>query len=501
MNPIWNTGLVDKIQYPPLQGALEVDVAIIGGGVTGLTTAIKLIEAGKSVAVLEARQVGAGSTGRSTGNLYATVSSGLAQVRQKHGIEMTKKVVAARAQAVDFIEQTIQRFAIDCDFARRPMYCCLHTQDEKHEQRFQAELETSAASGIAAEVVDKVPELPFPMHSAFRLEGQAQYNPLRYATGLAKAIVERKGHIFEQCKVTHIDASSGVVTTQAGEVRAKDIVQATHTPKGINVLQAEMQPYQEYGIASELKEGVYPDGAFWIVDDSKSIRSYEYAGKHYLIIIGGKHKTGHNSPEADPYTALEDYANAHFEVARFTHRWSAQQYQPADLLPYIGRSAHKNVYVGTGYAADGLTWGTVAAEIISKQVLGEQHQDLAEIFNPRRFTPLKSGKSWIEENAAVAKELFKAHILPGEDRSVHDLESGEGGVVTVNGDKLAVYRSPNDDLVVMSAECPHMKCLVNWNKADATWDCPCHGSRFSANGELLEGPAYKGLAAGSLEPK
>lgn len=501
MKPIWDIARGDGAKYPPLQGDRDVDVAIIGAGITGLTAAIKLIEAGKRVAVLEAQHVGAGSTGRSTGNLYTTVSQGLLQVREKHGVETVKKVVEARGQAIDFVEQAVQRFAIDCEFARRPMYRCLRNKDETKEQRLQAEFEASVAAGLAPESYVDVPELPFITQKAFRLEDQAQFNPLTYVSGLAKAVADSEGLIFEDCKVTNVDAGKGVVATRSGQITANDIIHATHTPKGINLLQAEMQPYQEYGISAELREGEHPDGIFWIVDDSKSVRSYHYAGKQYLVVIGGKHKTGQGKLGVGYFEMLESYASENFAVERFVHRWSAQQYQPADSLPYIGRSAHRNVYVGTGYASDGLTWGTVAGDILSRQILGENVPDIADTLNPRRFTPLKSAKSWIEENTSVAKHLLKGHLLPAERGTIDQIKPGEGGVVTVNGEKLAVYRALNEDHTVMSAVCPHMKCLVNWNGADSTWDCPCHGSRFTAKGALIEGPAYEGLAARSLEPK
>lgn len=496
MNAIWNIAHTDDKRYAPLEGDREVDVVIIGGGVTGLTTALKLIDAGKRVAVLEAHRIGAGSTGRSTGNLYATVSQGLAPVRKKHGVDTIRAIVACRNQAIDFIEQTIKRFAIECEFSRRPLYHCVHHANDERSQGLDAELDASIAAGLSASLVDNdVPLLPFAPHRAFRLDNQAQYNPLSYVRGLAKVISERNGLIFEDSEVMNVDAADGKVVTRSGTVRAHDIVFATHTPKGVSLLQAQMQPYQEYGISAELKPGAaYPDGAFWIVDDAKSIRSYEYNGKHYLVVIGGKHKTGHGDLGAGYYSMLEGYAKAHFDVARFEHRWSAQQYQAADQLPYIGRSGKNNLFVGTGYAADGLTWSAVAADVIASQIMGQGNADIGELFNPRRFTPIKSGKSWIQENTTVAKHLFKAQFGSTESQKVDQIKAGEGGVVTVDGDKLAVYRAANNELTVMSAECPHMKCLVNWNGADSTWECPCHGSKFAAKGELIEGPAYEGLA-------
>lgn len=502
MNAIWSVAQSDEVRYAPLQGEQEVDVAIVGGGITGLVSAIKLATAGKRVAVLEAGRIGAGSTGRSTGNLYATVSLGLSNISKKHGSDTAQSVASCRQQAVQFIERTVHDYGIECEFVRRPMYHSVHKENAHYVQQLEEELNASVAAGLAVTSVSEVPELPFAQHKAFRLEDQAQFNPWRYTVGLAKAVRERNGLIYENSKVMEIDAGNGTLVTLAGKVKAQDIVFATHTPKGINLLQAEMQPYQEYGISAELKHGAtYPMGAFWILDDSKSIRSYEYDGKRYLIIIGGKHKTGHGSLGAGYFNMLEEYAKTYFDVARFVHRWSAQQYEPADALPYIGRSAHSNVYVGTGYAADGLTWGTAAGEIISGQILGQAGSDIGERLNPRRFTPIKSGKNWIKENVSVARHLMKAHFASTEKHDLEQIKPGEGAVVTVDGEKLAVYRDTNQELAAVSAECPHMKCQVHWNGAEKTWDCPCHGSRFTTQGKLIEGPAYRDLTLHPLEMK
>lgn len=492
MNAIWNIARTN-LSYPPLSGECEADTVIIGGGITGLVTAHKLLEAGQSVVVLEALRIGDGSTGRSTGNLYGTVSTGLGKLRKQYDAATVKDVVQRRMQAIDFIEETVKQYSITCEFARRPMYLCLRASEQKWTQYLDDELSASQEAGLSCA---EETELPFSTHRAIRLDHQAQFNPLSFVQGLAQAISARGGQIFEQSRVCKIDAAGKTVSTPLGAVHARDVVHATHTPKGINLLQAEMQVFQEYGIAARLAQpdshGInWSDGIYWLLDEHKSIRGYRRGEQQYLLVIGGKHKTGHGELGTGYYQMLKNYAQNYFSVEGIDYQWSAQQYVPADQLPYIGHSARRNIHVGTGFAADGLVWGTVAADIVCRQILHESRGDRR--FTPWRFTPMKSGKNWLRENKTVATHWIKGRFASKQKLRFEQIAPGEGQVLDFDGDKVAAYRAPNGELTVLSAECPHMKCPVHWNSADSTWDCPCHGSRFATDGALLEGPAFEGL--------
>ncbi|HEX6260105.1 MAG TPA: FAD-dependent oxidoreductase [Woeseiaceae bacterium] len=489
MTAIWTLARLEGRRYPSLQHGLEVDVAIIGGGVTGLATAMRLLEQGRKVAVLEALCVGQGSTGNSTGNLYATVSHGLSNVRSKWNDDTIRNVVAARSAAVDEIERRVERYNIDCQFARRPLHFCLPHPNDDQERRLDDEYEASLVAGLHAQLVDDVPDLPLSVVRALRVENQAQFNPLRYAEELARAVAGQGGQIFENTPATDVNAGEGAVSTPGGTVTAKSIVFATHTPKGVNLLQAEMEPSREYGVAAPLPGGGHPEGIFWLLDSFHSVRTYRYKEQAYLVVIGEKHQTGHGESGEAYYSNLEAYAREHFGAGDFSHRWSAQQYKSADLLPYIGRSAHDNVYVATGYAADGLIWGEVAAGILCDLILGKE-TEAVRLFNPRRFTPVKSAKSWAALNVKVAKHLTADYFGLDKLDDLDMVSAGEGKVVDVSGEKVAVYRAPDNTLSVLSPVCPHMKCIVKWNAADLSWDCPCHGSRFGTDGSVIEGPAY-----------
>ncbi len=493
MSAIWNIARLENQTYPQLRSHIEADVAVIGAGITGLTTALKLAEAGQRVVVLDAFRICDGNTGGSTGNLYATLSGGLAAIRETWSEDVVRQVVALRTHAMDFIEDAVARFSIDCAFARRPLYFCISRPNAHQSERLEAEYEAAKAAGLAVNFAHGVPELPFPVDRALRIEQQAQFNPLCYTLGLANAVTEFGGLIFESSRACAVDAGRGLVTTEHGEIRADHIVQATHTPKGVNLLQAEMEAFREYGVAAEIHGDVGAEGIFWMLNDSRSVRTYSHDGSRYLVVVGEKHKTGLGTLGEAYYTSLKEYARAEFGVTEFEYQWSAQQYKSADLLPYIGRSGHHNVYVGTGFGADGLTWGTVAASIISRQITGREATG-ADLLDPRRFTPVKSAKNWLKENATVSKNLLKDYLTTEQLQGLEAVAPGEGKIISLYGEKLAVYRSADHLLSVLSPICPHMKCMVHWNAADTTWDCPCHGSRFAADGAVIEGPSLQPLA-------
>lgn len=498
MKSIWHLGELANAHSDQVPLPDRVDVAVVGGGITGLTTALLLSEAGASVALLEARRVGEGNTGNSTGNLYATLSSGLAPLRSKWGDEVLRSVVQARASAVTQIRDITARFELTCAIQECSVHFCAERDDRHLLEMLEAEATAAAAAGLPTALESALVGWPLSVVRQLRIDGQAQFNPLPYAQGLAQALRVRGVAVREQCRVVDIDAGDGCLTTTAGKLRADQLVFATHSPPGINLVQAEMEAYREFGVA--VAAPALPPGVVWMKGDSRSLRSFEHEGESWLVVVGEKVKTGHTSA-ANYHERLAAYAAAQFglDTERLGWRWSAQQYKPADGLPYIGRSAHRNVHIATGFAADGLVWGTLAARLIADEIAGRD-TELGRLLSPRRFTPVKSAQVWLAENKTVATELIKT-ILPGHAAGeLVAVAPGEGRIVEVDGDHVAAYRSPEGELSLLSPICPHMKCRVNWNATDATWDCPCHGSRFDTDGAVIEGPALAGLASRELPP-
>lgn len=489
---IWK-GTAGETDFPELREDLAVDVAIVGGGITGLMTAMLLNRVGKRVAVVEAARIGTGTTGFSTGNLYAVLSDYLFTIGEKWDEATLQAVARARKQAVDLIEDTVKSYGIECSFSRQPLHLFTLDTAREHIEAIEKEYQAALTANLPALLSDTL-QSPFQVKKALTIAQQAQFHPLQFVTGLARALASDQCRIFENSKVVVIDEKRGVVETQSGKIVAEHLVLATHTPKGINVLHTELGPYREYGMAARLGAEDFPGGIFWCLGSSRrSLRVYHHQGQRYLLVLGEDHKVGQQENTQTCYQALEDYLRANFAIEAVEYRWSAQHYQSADRLPYIGRSVGSpNLYVATGFGKDGLTYGAVSGLLISDAIVGRQ-ESWSGIFDPRRFNPTKSVKDFLSENLNVAGYYLKDYLQPPEGRSFTEVGNGEGKLIKVDGERIAAYRDEHGQLHLLSPVCTHMKCIVHWNNAEKTWDCPCHGSRFRCDGEVIEGPAIAPL--------
>ena len=273
------------------------------------------------------------------------------------------------------------------------------------------------------------------------------------------------------------------------------MIMATHTPKGISFLHTLLGPYREYAIAVKLRGGYPPPGIYWSTEQPHhhSLRSYSAGDQQYLVVIGEPHKVGQHEHNDELFGKLEEFVQKRFDVESVVYRWAGQHYRPADGLPYIGESAASpDVYIATGFATDGLAYGTAAA-ILIKDLINNTPNPLADVYDARRFTPVASATEFVKENVNVIAQYLKD--LPGtaDEGEFADVAPGEGRTVETDGAKYAVYREDNGALHVVSAVCTHMDCIVDWNRAERSWDCPCHGSRFTVDGEVIEGPAIAPL--------
>lgn len=494
---IWQT-YAGTTNFPTLNRHIQADVAVIGGGITGITTAQLLAEKGINVVVLESLKVGASNTGHSTGNIYEVMGKELVQIRKKYSSKVVRDLVLSRREGVNFIEKNIQRFNIDCDYKRVPWYYYSAVKemeryiDDEHKLATEINLPMEFTSIDHPALKDK---------KAVRLENQAQFNPLLYVQGLAKHIVSESCQIFENSMVTEVQDENDkcLVKTEDGSVTCSYVIHATHTPKGIMPYHNLLEPYRAYGIACKIRDPQHPEGIFFGYYDTKSIistRLYQRNGDHFLVVVGSPHKVAHGDSD-EHMRYLEEFAARQFEVLEFTHRWGGQHYRPADEIPYIGKKGTKSkTYVATGFSTHGLVYGTIAAMIISDDISGAKNQ-YSDLYSAIRFTPIKSAKNFIKENATVFYDLVKDY-LKKDHSPFAEVSLGEGKVIDHNGHKLAVYRDETEGLKVCSAICTHMACIVRWNGDEKSWDCPCHGSRFDTAGEVLEGPALVALAKADL---
>jgi glycine/D-amino acid oxidase-like deaminating enzyme/nitrite reductase/ring-hydroxylating ferredoxin subunit len=495
---IWENTAGSERLYPELTSHITADVVIIGGGITGLTAALLLADGGKKVVLLEALRIGLGTTGNSTGNLYSTVDEHLSVIRRKWNSDVMKSVVESRRTAIDLIEQTINRFAIDCNFVRTSFNFFAERLNDDMDHFLQDEFEALQEAGLNPRLSEN-PGMPFHVEKTLTVDNQAQFHPLKYIRHLAEKISDRCT-IYENSMMEDLDEDEGLVKTSKGSVQAKTIIMATHTPKGNYMVQGFLGPYREFGVAAELKSGNFPTGIFWGLDVPKhSVRVFDDNGKKYILVIGDKYKTGQGDDTYQYVKRLEEYLDDRFDTSAEKMVWGGQQYRPADGLPYIGKHSDK-LWFMTGFATDGLVYGTLAAMIASDDILGRPNK-WADVYRLKRFTPLKSSKEFFREQVDNFAQYLKDTPWSADEAAFSELKPGEGRVILREGEKLAAYKDEQGQLEVVSAVCTHMKCIVNWNPAEKTWDCPCHGSRFKTSGEVIEGPAISALPPKKTQSK
>lgn len=491
---LWKSISKNPVAYPNLTTEIEVDVAIIGGGITGVTTALHLINAGKKVAIVEANKIGEGTTGFSTGNLYVPVQSYYQNVIKKFNEKIAKSVADSRKFAIDYIEKVVKEKNIQCHFSRRPWF--LYTENNDHLSFLEKEVETLKTLDFDIDYVTDMP-LFYKFTKAAKMDNQARFNPLQYVISLAENLQKQGCLIFENSRVIHVSENDTCrIETQDGKIFAKQAIIATHTPIGVNLSQVFTAPYRSYAVAVELSGNEYPEGHFWDLNSphhATCTHSIHSDKPEVLVVAGNHHKVGQETNAAAHFSELEHFLRNQFPVTDVVYKWSAQHYQTADEVPYIGLASRssKNTYLATGFFADGLLYGTLAGLILGDMILNKENP-LEKTYNSNRFTPLASTPFLLKENGNVFFQYLKDLPFISSNK-FDDIKIGEGKVVEMEQEKWAVSRDEQNQLHIVSAVCTHMKCIVNWNNAENTWDCPCHGSRFKQTGEVIEGPAQINL--------
>jgi glycine/D-amino acid oxidase-like deaminating enzyme/nitrite reductase/ring-hydroxylating ferredoxin subunit len=480
-------------RFPSLEGDVDVDVAIVGAGITGVSVACLLKAAGKRVALVEMGRIGQGTTGRTTAKLTAGQSLVYARIASAHGPEAARLYAESNQAAIAQMRELAGRAGVECDWEQTSNY--VYTESSARLGELEDEIAAMRDAGIAAELTRRT-DLPFPVAGAIRIDDQAQFHPLKYLAGLVAGLPGEGSDVFEATRATGVRrAEACVVETTGGRVRADHVVLATQLPfldRGLFF--AKAHPQKSYAVAAEVDGATAPSGMYISIDEpTRSIRSAPTPGQRRYLIVGGESRRP--GEEGDrPYRALEEFMRERFG-AEGESRWSAHDYMPADGLPYIGRLRRRDphVHVATGFAKWGLTKGTIAAGIIADAVL-DRPNPWAGLYDAGRLTPRASAKALAGENAQVARRFLGDRLRPRPgDEDLRRLAPGEGVVVRIGGRQRAVYRDDSGALHVLSARCPHLGCIVGWNGADRSWECPCHGSRFTAEGELVQGPATQDL--------
>jgi glycine/D-amino acid oxidase-like deaminating enzyme/nitrite reductase/ring-hydroxylating ferredoxin subunit len=479
--------------FPHLEQDVAVDIAIVGAGITGTTLASELADAGIRVALVDARSVGGNVTRNSTGHLTSLMDAEYHRVAKDFSQEIATIVAQSTAAAIDHVEENCERFGIDASFMRvAATYFAETVKDVDH---LRKEYDAAKVAGLPVTYENEI-RLPFPTAGGIRLERQGWFNPLAYTQGLAETLPDRGVQVFENTRV--VDFSPGdrvALRTEGGpSISAGRVVLCTHTPLGFDALQTVLSPYRSYVIGADLSDrDAYPDGLFFdTMEPYHYYRTAEVDGRPILVAGGADHPTG-DMEDPNPYRSLEAFVMERFPVSSIRYRWSAQVFVPADGLPYIGPSPlRKNVYVATGLRGDGLLWGTVAGIMLAKLSRGEEHP-WTPAYDSMRIKPIAAGPSFIKENVDNAIH-FIADRFKHDSPQLAGIAAGEGGIVDVDGTQTAAFRDEEGNIHLLSPICQHMKCIVKWNSADRTWDCPCHGARYDARtGEVVSGPAMHGL--------
>lgn len=486
----------EEIKRFPSESAMGqlFDVAIVGGGITGISTAIKLQESGKRCIILEASNIGFGTTGGTTAHLNDFFDTTFSQAISDFGLDNAKLFAGAGQEAISIIENNIQKYGIDCDFMRKKGY--LFALDDKQQKELADIVDGAYKVGHEMLYTREVP-FPIPFKDAVMIPDQAQFHPIKYIRALSEAFRNAGGVIHEDCLCESHDEQEDFVqlNTTKGTVQAMHVIYATHIPPGISILHTMNAPYRSYAMAFSMKEEPQEkELGYDLCDPYRYYRFQEIDGQQLLIAGGEDHKTGHEEDTGECFSRLENYVREHFDVETVHYSWSSQYYEPSDGFPYIGKlpSSSGRIYVSTGFRGNGMIFGTLTSQILT-DIIVHGSSTYEHLFSPSRIKPIAGFTDFVKENAVVAFDFVKDKLFREKITSLAEINEGEAKVVQYEGESFALYKEKGGTVHLVKSTCPHALCEVRWNSAEISWDCPCHGSRFNVNGKVLTGPTVKDL--------
>ncbi|MGI0020035.1 MAG: FAD-dependent oxidoreductase, partial [Nitrososphaera sp.] len=475
-------------RFQKLGRDVAADVAVVGAGISGMTTGYLLALAGKNVAVVEDGNVASGETSRTTAHATCALDDRYYHIEKEHGQKGARLAAESHSAAIDLIESIARREKIECDFTRVDGYLFLDPTDS--EKSLSAEHEATRRAGLQTELLDSPPVKS--LGACLRFPDQAHFQPLKYTAGLAQAIVGNGGQIYTETHVHDVN-SKGVKTADGHRVVAKKIVVATNAPivDKISRIYDRQDAYRTYAIAARVEKGAVPDALYWDTGNQKSRNAappYRYVrlqklDGHDLLVAGGEdHPTGESADAEERYRSLEAWAREHFPIKEVEYRWSGQVLEPRDSMAFIGhnpRDKRRNIFIATGDSGNGITHGTIAGVILTDLVLGKKNK-WARLYDPSRRQK-RMGPQQASPGKKKQQKQDPGKLLPGE------------GVVVEGKNPVAFYRDGRGALHQYSAPCTHLGCTVMWNNSEKSFDCPCHGSRFSYAGKVVNGPANDSL--------
>ena len=495
----------DVPQFPALMEDANADVCVIGAGIAGLMTAYYLAREGRSVVVIDDGPIAGGESGRTTAHLSNAFDDRYVEVEKMHGADVARLTAESHTAAIDALEEVVTSEKIDCDFRRLDGWLFLSEEDKKkHPDLLDDEYAAATRAGLSVVREKSAPIPGRDVGQSLRFPNQAQFHPVKFLAGLARAIVARGGRIYTQ---THADSVEGgekpkVKTSDRRLIRAKAICVCTNSPiSDYVVMHVKQAPYRTFVIGAVIPGGSVQPGLYW-----DTAEQYHYvrlmkgntSGEDVLIVGGEDHKTGQEDDAPDRFRLLEEWMRERFpEAGPVKYRWSGQVLEPADYLAFIGPNPDgtPNVFLATGDSGNGMTHGAIAGMLLTDLVIGRTSK-WAEIYDPKRVS-VRSAGDLLKENLNVAVQ-YADWVKPGETSDVANIPPGEGAVLRRGAHRVAAYRDEQGNVHERSATCTHLACVVRWNSTEKSWDCPCHGSRFDALGNVVNGPALKSL--GPPEP-
>lgn len=491
---IW-MGTFDVPIFNSLKNDTNADVCIIGAGITGLTCAYMLMKSGKSVIVVDDGNIGGGESSRTTAHITNVIDDRYYIIERLHGENVSRLAAESQTAAINLIEKIITENKIECDFTRLNGY--LIFKPEERAGVLEREYDACQRAGLNVNIAPQPPVSSLGDYPCLEFPGQAEFHMLKYLSALAEIITSNGGRIFTNTHVNKITDGSpaSAETKNKIKITAKDIIVATNSSVSDYVaIHTKQAAYRTYVIGVKIPKDSVPHALCWDNEDPYHyIRIYKQHKNDILIVGGEDHKTGQEDEPEKRFQELIKWTSERFPMAEhIEYKWSGQVIEPFDGLSFIGKDPEnsEHVYIATGDSGMGITHASFAAILLDDMINGRQN-DWADIYDPKRIT-LKAAPEFIREGFNTAIQYIDI-ITPPEYSDESEIPYGTGAVLSFGKDKSAVYKDHNGKIYKFSALCPHLKCVVEWNKTEKTWDCPCHGSRFEATGKVINGPALTDL--------
>lgn len=490
-------------RFPKPTGDVSVDVIVIGGGITGITAAYLCKRAGLTVALIERSRCASIDTGHTTAHVTCVTDERFHSLAKTFGDDAARAVWDAGGAAIDQIVKLIRAEDIECDFRWVPGY--LHAPwgeaDDKTARELQAETDAAKRLGVRAAYTESIPGLNVP---GIQFTRQAIFHPRKYLSALVRRIPGEGSHVFENATADEVTDEPLTVKTAGQKILGRQLIVGTHNPiMGLTsttaamLLQTKLALYTSYAIGARLPAGALPEASYWDTSDPYYyLRVEKHRGYDYAIFGGEDHKTGQESDTAAIYARLEKKFREIAPAAEVDYRWSGQVIETNDGLPLIGETVPRQ-FVATGFAGNGMTFGTLGAMMAVDAIQGRKNP-WTELFDVHRKKLLGGTWRYVTENKDYPYYLARDWLGGAEGKSLDELKPNEGKVLSLEGKKVAAYRDVDGKVSLCSSVCTHLGCIVAWNNAEQTWDCPCHGSRFKPTGEVISGPAEEPLEKVSL---